>query len=31
VYDTVRNVSVSDFMLLEVAERIAATYEEVMP
>ena len=31
VYDTVRNVSVSDFMPLEAAERIAATYEEVMP
>lgn len=31
VYDIVRNVSVSDFMPLEAAERIAATYEEVMP
>ena len=31
VYDTARNVSVSDFMPFEAAERIAATYEEVMP
>ena len=31
VYDTVRNVSVSDFMPREAAERIAAAYEEVMP
>ena len=31
VYDTVSNVSVSDFMPREAAERIAAIYEEVMP
>lgn len=31
VYDTVRNVWVSDFVPREAAERIAAIYEQVMP
>ena len=31
VYDIVRNVSVSDFMPREAAERIAAIYEEARP